>query len=289
MGHLDRRLPPHAEKIKVTVPRIKFLGTGVDRGKQPLMSVGTVRVHETGLRALEQTILGLSRASSLERLGPGHQYQATVATHDQALQRQYTCRMSTDRHFRKFEALPGGDDLWREIRRMYPGLAVKYLVMGMGHAAARTRAQTRHLRAALTCMRGLQDILIQDAVLNGASTFWWHEVCASPPMHDTSLAWHHSTLRASARRPDTGGPGEQVTERLRGGSGPANVDGCEIWVTVVIKLSTGASAMQVAGCEVTQYPTQRGGFAAFRSSAMHRSMPAENTSVKAVFFLGPKR
>jgi len=77
-------------------------------------------------------------------------------------------------------------------------------------------------------------------------------------------------------------------ERLRGGRGPANYDGFDIWVTVVVKLSPGASAMQIAGCEVTQYPTQRGGFAAFRSVAMHRSMPAECTSVKVVFFLGPR-
>jgi len=141
MGHLDRRLPPHAEKIKVTVPRIKFLGTGVDRGKQPLMSVGTVRVHETGLRALEQTILGLSRANSLVLLGPGHQYQATVTAHDQALQDQYTCRMSTPGHFRNFQDLPGGGAVWHEIRRMYPGLEVKYLVMGMGHPPARARVR----------------------------------------------------------------------------------------------------------------------------------------------------
>ena len=140
----------------------------------------------------------------------------------------------------------------------------------------------------LTCIRVLQDILIQGPHLNGASTFAWHEVRAPPP-HDTSLAWHHNTLRVSARRLTRGGPGTQDTERLRpGGAGPSNLDGCEIWVTVVIKLSAGASAMQVAGCDVTQYPTQCGGFAAFRSSAMHRSLPATDNSVKTVFFLGPK-
>ena len=97
------------------------------------------------------------------------------------------------------------------------------------------------------------DLLVQDIALNGASAFTWHE----------------------------------DVERLRGGQGPANRDAHAIWVTVVVKLSLGQSAMQVAGCDVTEYPTARGAFAAFRASAMHRSLAARSLCVKAVFFLGP--
>jgi hypothetical protein len=40
------------------------------------------------------------------------------------------------------------------------------------------------------------------------------------------------------------------------------------------------------GCEPTQYPERAGGFVAFRSSAVHKSLPATEEAIKMVLFFG---
>ena len=186
MGHVTLTLPQSGLKIKTTIPRIRMLGATTDCGPQPLMSVGRVRVAEHSLCGLEAAILARSRARELDQLGPSHQYQATIAPHNQDLQQDHTCRMSTAAQFQKFQNLPGGGDLWKDIRRMYPGLAVKYLVRCMRVACMPPRACVYNMRArnaptAVTRVCSTQDVLVQGPTLDGASTFGWHEVSRIHP------------------------------------------------------------------------------------------------------------
>ena len=69
----------------------------------------------------------------------------------------------------------------------------------------------------------------------------------------------------------------------------SNKSGARLLITVVLVLSdvnVDETQMQVAGFDPTSYPAGRGGFCAFRSHAMHRSLPAqhEREIVKVVAF-----
>ena len=66
-----------------------------------------------------------------------------------------------------------------------------------------------------------------------------------------------------------------------------NPGGQEIIRTVIVKLTKGPSAMQIAGLNITKYGEEAGSFVDFRADAYHRSVVIPSTDhFKLVFFLG---
>jgi len=66
--------------------------------------------------------------------------------------------------------------------------------------------------------------------------------------------------------------------------------GTEPECTLIVKISAGASRMQMTGLHPTEYPTDGGGVLCFRTAVWHMSLPSESTDRvwKLVFFLARK-